>query len=65
MFGLFGLFGLFDCLIEKERSMKEYPDDIPWREILKEALVFLVVLVVFFTVMAAISAPSIAWMMTE
>ena len=45
--------------------MKEYPDDIPWREILKEALVFLVVLVVFFTVMAAISAPSIAWMMTE
>ena len=45
--------------------MKEYPDDIPWREILKEALVLLVVLVVYFTVMAAISAPSIAWMMTE
>ena len=56
---------MFDCLIEKERSMKEYPDDIPWREIIKEAIPFLVILVVYFTVMAAISAPSIAWMMTD
>ena len=42
--------------------MKEYPDDIPWGEIFNAAIPFLVILVVFFTVMAAISAPSIAWM---
>ena len=42
--------------------MKEYPDDIPWREIFKAAIPFLVVLAVYFTVMAAISAPSIAWL---
>lgn len=35
--------------------------DIPWREILKEAIPFAVVLVVYFAVMAAISADSIAW----
>ena len=45
--------------------MKEYPDDIPWREIIKEAIPFLVILVVSFTVMASISALSIAWMMTD
>ena len=59
------MFDCSDCSIEKERSMKEYPDDIPWREIIKEAIPFLVILLVYFTVMAAISAPSIAWMMTD
>ena len=42
--------------------MKEYPDDIPWREIFKAALPFVGILVVFFITMVAISAPSIAWM---
>ena len=35
----------------------------PWREILKEAIPLAVVLVVYFALMAAISAESIAWMM--
>ena len=43
--------------------MKEYPEDFPWREFLKECIPFVVVLIVYFTVMAAISAPSIAWLL--
>lgn len=39
--------------------------DIPWREILKEAIPFAVVLVVYFIVMAAISADSIAWYLAD
>ena len=45
--------------------MKEYPDNFPWREFLKEAIPLIVVLIVYFSVMAAISAPSIAWMIEE
>ena len=43
--------------------MKNYPDDIPWREIFKAAIPFIVILIAYFTTMAAISAPSIAWML--
>ena len=39
--------------------------DFPWREILKEAIPFAVVLVVYFAVMAAISADSIAWYLAD
>ena len=39
--------------------------DYPWREILKEAIPFAVVLVVYFALMAAISADSIAWYLAE
>ena len=39
--------------------------DYPWREILKEAIPLLVVLVVYFAVMAAISAESIAWYLAD
>ena len=40
-------------------------DNISWREILKEAIPLVVVLVVYFAVMAAISADSIAWYLAE
>ena len=43
--------------------MKDYPEDFPWRDFLKEAIPLVVVLVVYFIAMAAISAPSIAWML--
>ena len=43
--------------------MKDYPEDFPWRDFLKEAIPLVVVLVVYFITMAAISAPSIAWML--
>lgn len=39
--------------------------DIPWREIVKEAIVLAVLLAVYFAVMAAISADSIAWYLAE
>ena len=39
--------------------------DYPWSEILKEAIPLLVVLVVYFAVMAAISAESIAWYLAD
>lgn len=39
--------------------------DFPWREILKEAIVFAVLIVVYFAVMAAISADSIAWYLAD
>lgn len=39
--------------------------DHPWREILKEAIPFAVVLVVYFALMAAISADSIAWYLAD
>ena len=42
--------------------MKEYPDNIPWGEIFKAAIPFLVVLVVFFTVLSAVNAQSNSWM---
>lgn len=45
--------------------MKESPEDFPWRELLKEAIPLVVVLIVYFFVMAAISAPSIVWMIEE
>ena len=45
--------------------MREYPDDISWREILKEAAPFALVLIVYFAVMAAISADSIAWYLAD
>ena len=39
--------------------------DYPWREILNEAIPFAVVLVVYFALMAAISADSIAWYLAD
>lgn len=45
--------------------MKEYPDDISWRKVVKEAIVLAVLLAVYFAVMAAISADSIAWYLTD
>ena len=39
--------------------------DCPWRDILKEAIPLVVVLVVYFAVMAAISADSIAWYLAD
>ena len=45
--------------------MKEYPEDFPWREFIKTCIPFVVVLVVYFCVMAAISAESIAWLACE
>ena len=41
--------------------MKEFP----WSEILKEAIPFALVLVVYFALMAAISADSIAWYLAD
>lgn len=43
--------------------MKEYPEEFPWREFLKECIPFAVVLVVYFLVQFAISAESIEWML--
>ena len=40
-------------------------DNISWREILKEAVPLSFVLVVYFAVMAAISAESIAWYLAD
>ena len=40
-------------------------NDFPWREILKEAIPFAVVLVIYFSLMAAISAESIAWYLAD
>ena len=45
--------------------MKEYPEDFPWREFVKECIPFAIILIVYFTVMAAISADGIAWMIKE
>lgn len=45
--------------------MKNYPDNFQWREFLKECIPFVIVLILFFTCMLAISAESIAWMMEE
>lgn len=45
--------------------MKESPEDFPWGEFIKEAMPLVVVFIVYFIVMAAISAPSIAWMVEE
>ena len=45
--------------------MKDYPDNFPWREFLKECIPLIVVLIVYFAVQFAISAESIAWMIEE
>lgn len=45
--------------------MKNYPEDFPWGDFINEAIPLVVVLIVYFIVMAAISAPSIAWMVEE
>ena len=45
--------------------MKDYPEDFPWREFLKECIPFVAVLVVYFSLMAAISAESIAWYLAD
>ena len=45
--------------------MKSYPEDFPLGEFLKECIPFVIVLILFFTCMLAISAESIAWMMEE
>ena len=42
--------------------MKDYPEDFPWGEFLKECIPFFVVLVVYFALQFAISAENIAWM---
>ena len=45
--------------------MKEYPDNFPWREFLKECLPLAVVLVAYFAIQYAISAESIAWCLAD
>ena len=45
--------------------MKNYPDNFPWREFLKECIPLAVVLVVYFAVQFAISAESIAWYLAD
>ena len=45
--------------------MKNYPEDFPWGEFIKETIPLVVVLIVYFIVMAAISAPNITWMLDE
>ena len=45
--------------------MKIYPEDFPWREFLKECIPFLVILLVYFSIQYAISAPNIVWMLEE
>ena len=45
--------------------MKEYPEDFPWREFVKECIPFVIVLIVYFALMTAISADSIVWMIKE
>lgn len=45
--------------------MKASPEAFPWGEFIKEAIPLVVVLIVYFIVMAAISAPSIVWMIEE
>lgn len=45
--------------------MKEYPEDFPWREFLKECIPFVIVLIVYFALMTAFSADSIVWMIKE
>lgn len=45
--------------------MKEYPEDFPWKEFVKECIPFAIVLVVYFALMTAISADSIVWMIKE
>ena len=34
--------------------MSEYPDDIPWREIIKEAVPIILIVVLFFAVLALV-----------
>ena len=45
--------------------MKNYPDNFPWREFLKECLPLAVVLVAYFAIQYAISAESIAWYLAD
>lgn len=45
--------------------MKEYPDNFPWREFLKECLPLVVVLIAYFAIQYAISAESIAWCLAD
>ena len=45
--------------------MKEYPEDFPWREFIKEAIPLVVVLVAYFAIQYAISAESIAWCLAD
>ena len=45
--------------------MKDYPDNFPWREFLKECIPLIVVLIVYFAVQFAISAESIAWYLAD
>ena len=45
--------------------MKEYPEDFPWGEFIKEAIPLVVVLVAYFAIQYAISAPNIVWMLEE
>ena len=45
--------------------MKNYPEDFPWREFIKEAIPLAVVLVAYFAIQYAISAESIAWCLAD
>ena len=45
--------------------MKDYHEDFPWGEFLKECIPFIVVLVVYFAIQFAISAESIAWYLAD
>ena len=42
--------------------MKDYPEEFPWGEFLKECIPLAAILVVYFAVQIAISWDSIAWM---
>ena len=45
--------------------MKNYPEDFPWGEFIKEAIPLAVVLVAYFAIQYAISAESIAWYLAD
>lgn len=45
--------------------MKNYPEDFPWGEFIKEAIPLVVVLVAYFAIQYAISAESIAWCLAD
>lgn len=57
--------GRGDGRAERRCEVKDYHEDFPWGEFLKECIPFAVVLVVYFAIQYAISAENIAWYLTE
>lgn len=45
--------------------MREYPEDIPWKDVAKFAVKCVIVLAAYFVVQTEISCDSIRWMAGE